>query len=141
MPWPEVRRVSKEIPDVPQFSFKLLSYLFLLAVVVQFFLAGYGMTELGNEGWDAHRSFGYAALHLIPLLMFGAAIWAKMGKTTIVMVGVLFVLIVIQPFLAREDVDGSVIRAMHVVVALFIFMLGFHISQRAGPLRMPRREA
>ena len=125
--------------NVPQMSFRLLSYLFLIAVVIQFFLAGIGMMDLGNEGLDAHREFGFIALHLIPLLMFGAAVWAKMGKTTIIMVVVLFVLIVIQPFFANEDLETSWVRALHVVNALLIFMLGYHIAQRSGPLPFPQQ--
>jgi hypothetical protein len=116
-------------------SFRLLSYLFLIGVVIQFFLAGYGMTDLGNEGLDEHRDFGFIVLHIIPLLMFGAAIWAKMGRVTIIMVIVLFILIGIQPFFASEDRDW--VRALHVVNGLLIFTLGYHITQRAGPIRMP----
>lgn len=137
MPWPETRKACKEKPDVPQFSFKLLSYLFLAAVVVQFFLAGLG--TLGGESIDAHRILGMAALLPIGLLMFGAAIWAQMGKVTIGMVFALFVLIVLQIPFSRPELEPEWLRSLHVLNALFIFMLGFHITQRAGPLRMPNR--
>ena len=136
--WPAIRRRKvREKANVPQMSFRLLSYLFLIAVLIQFFLAGYGMTDLGGEGLDEHRDFGFIVLHLIPLLMFGAAIWAKMGRTTIIMVVVLFVLIVIQPFFAAEDMETSWIRALHVMNAVLILMLGYHIAQRSGPMRTP----
>lgn len=121
---------------MPRLSFKVLSYLFLIAVMIEFFLAGLGMAELGGESMRAHRVWGYAVLHIIPVLMFGAAIWAKMPRTTIIMTGVLFILIVAQPFLAREEVDAAWLRAFHVLNALFIFMLGYHLSQRAGPMRL-----
>ncbi len=126
---------------MPQLSFRVLSYLFLLAVMVQFFLAGMGIAELGGESIEAHRMWGYAVLHLIPLLMFGAAIWAKMSKVTIAMVFVLFVLVVIQAGFVGDSVDTSWIRALHVLNALFIFTLGFHIAQRSGPMPMPGRNA
>lgn len=118
-------------------SFRLLSYLFLIAVAIQFFLAGLGV--LGGESIEAHRQWGFAALHLIPLLMFGAAIWAKMGKATIGMTFVLFVLVFLQPLFADEGLDPEWLRSLHVLNALFIFVLGYHISQRAGPLPMPGR--
>ena len=124
---------------MPQMSFRLLSYLFLIAVVIQFFLAGMGTAELGGESIEAHRAWGYAALHLIPLLMFGAAIWAKMGRVTIGMVFALFVLVFIQPILVGDDVTTSWIRALHVLNALFTLMLGYHIAQRSGPMPMPSR--
>jgi hypothetical protein len=121
-------------------SFRLLSYLFLIAVMIQFFLAGYGIMELCNEGLDAHRDWGFAVLHLIPLLMFGAAIWAKMGRVTIGMVVVLFLLVLIQPFFVDSGTNEAWLRALHVVNALLIFMLGYHLTQRAGPMRMPAVE-
>ena len=125
---------------MPQLSFRVLSYLFLLAVMVQFFLAGMGIAKLGGESIEAHKVWGYAVLHLIPLLMFGTAIWAKMGRATIAMVFVLFVLVFIQPAFISDSVHTSWIRALHALNALFIFTLGFHIAQRSG-LPMPHREA
>jgi hypothetical protein len=118
-------------------SFRLLSYLFLIAVVIQFFLAGLGV--MGGESIEAHRAWGFAALHLIPILMFGAAIWAKMGKVTIGMTFILFALVFIQPLFSDEGLDPQWLRSLHVLNALFIFMLGYHITQRAGPVRMPTR--
>jgi hypothetical protein len=70
--------------------------------------------------------------------MFGAAIWAKMGRLTIGMVGLLFLLVLIQPFFVDDGTDVAWLRALHVVNALLIFMLGYHLTQRAGPIRMPR---
>ena len=120
-------------------SFRLLSYLFVIAVVIQFFLAGLGV--MGGESIEAHREWGFIVLHLIPVLMFGTAIWAKMGKVTIVMVLVLFLLVFIQPLFADEGLKPMWLRSLHVVNALLIFMLGYHIAQRSGPPPMPRRNA
>ena len=116
-----------------QVSFRLLSYLFLIAVVIQFFLAGLG--TLGGESIDAHRDWGFIVMHLLPLLMFGAAIWASMGKITITMVVLLFVLVLIQTFFADEGLDPMWIRSLHVLNGLAIFVLAHHIAQRSGPLR------
>lgn len=116
-----------------QVSFRLLSYLFLIAVVIQFFLAGLG--TLGGESIDAHRDWGFIVMHLLPLLMFGAAIWASMGKITITMVVLLFVLVLIQTFFADEGLDPMWIRSLHVLNGLAIFVLAHRIAQRSGPLR------
>ena len=122
---------------MPQLSFRLLSYLFLLAVALQFFFAGLGV--MGGESFDMHETWGFTVLHLIPLLMFGAAIWAKMGRVTIMMVVVLFILVVVQSFFASESLDPEWLRSLHVLNALIIFVLGYHIAQRSGPVPLPAR--
>ncbi len=115
----------------PRMLFRLLSYLFLLAVAVQFFLAGYGLPQFGGHSIEAHRQWGYVVMHLIPLLMFGAAIWAKMGKQIIGMVLVLFILVVLQSLWASESLKPHWLRSFHVFDALLIAFLGYHIAQRA----------
>ncbi len=124
---------------MPQMTFRLLSYLFLLAVAIQFFLAGLGV--LGGESLEAHRQWGFIVMHLIPLLMFGVAIWGKMGKVTIMMVVTLFVLVALQPAFASESLSPMWLRSLHVLNALFIFALGFHITQRAGGMHTRNQEA
>jgi hypothetical protein len=56
-----------------------LAWLFVLAVAIQFLLAGLGV--LGGESLEAHRQWGFLALHLIPILMLIAAIVGRMGRT------------------------------------------------------------
>lgn len=91
---------------------------------------------------DPHTEMGFAPLHLIPILMFVAALVGKMGKTLIGMTVLLFVLVFIQPIFADEEMDPQWIRSLHVLNALFIFMLGYHIAQRVGmPLRSPATPA
>jgi hypothetical protein len=111
-------------------SFRLLSYLFLVAVAIQFFLAGLGV--LGGHSIEAHREWGFIVMHLIPLAMFGTAIWGKLGKVTIAMVVVLFVLVFLQALWASEDLDPKWLRSFHVFDALLIAFLGYHISQRSA---------
>jgi hypothetical protein len=68
-----------------------LAWLFVLAVAIQFLLAGLGV--LGGESLEAHRLWGYFALHLIPILMLIAAIVGRMGRTVIGATVALFVLV------------------------------------------------
>ena len=115
-------------------AFQWLSWLFVLAVALQFLFAG--LFVLGGESMDPHVEMGFTVLHLIPILMFVAALIGRMGRVTIGMTFVLFVLVFIQPIFADEELDPQWIRSLHVLNALFIFMLGYHIAQRAGmPLR------
>ena len=51
--------------------FLVLAWSFVLAVAIQFLLAGLGI--LGGESLEPHRQWGFVALHLIPVLMLIAA--------------------------------------------------------------------
>ncbi len=110
--------------------FRLLSYLFLLAVAVQFFLAGYGLSEFGGHSIDPHRGFA-GALILIVFLMFGVAMWGKMGGRILGMVVVLFVLLLLQYLWASDSLKPHWLRSFHVFDALLIAFLGYHIAQAA----------
>jgi hypothetical protein len=63
--------------DVARKVFVGLAWLFVLAVAIQFLLAGLGV--LGGESLEAHRQWGFIVLHLIPILMFIAAASAAWG--------------------------------------------------------------
>ena len=115
--------------DAARKSFVVLAWLFVLAVVIQFLLAGLGV--LGGESIEAHRVWGFSALHLIPILMLIAAIVARMGRTVIVLTVVLFLLVFLMPLLADPELDPRWLRSLHVVNALFIFALAHHLAQRA----------
>jgi hypothetical protein len=75
-----------------------LAWLFVLAVAIQFLLAGLGV--LGGESLEAHRQWGFVVLHLIPILMFIAAIIGRMGRTVISLTVALFLLVLLQPLFA-----------------------------------------
>ena len=62
-------------------SFVVLAWLFVLAVAIQFLLAGLGI--LGGESIEAHRWWGFVVLHPIPILMLVAAIVGRMGRSVI----------------------------------------------------------
>jgi Family of unknown function (DUF6220) len=106
-----------------------LAWLFVLAVAIQFLLAGLGV--LGGESLEAHRQWGFVVLHLIPILMFIAAIIGRMGRTVISLTVALFLLVFLQPLFADPEIDPVWLRSLHVLNALFIFALGQYLAQRA----------
>ena len=115
--------------------YQALAWLFVIAVVIQFFLAGLGV--LGGESITAHEDWGFIVLHLIPLIMLILAVVGRMGRAVIGMTVLMFVLVFIQPIFSDEEMDPQWIRALHVLNGLFIFILGYHIAQRVGmPWRM-----
>jgi hypothetical protein len=104
------------------------AWLFVLAVAIQFLLAGLGI--LGGESMEAHRQWGFIVLHLIPILMLIAAIVGRMGRNVLALTGVLFLLVFVQPLFADAQLDPRWLRSLHVLNALIIFTLGYHLAQR-----------
>jgi hypothetical protein len=118
--------------DVARKLFVGLAWLFVLAVAIQFLLAGLGI--LGGESMEPHRAWGFFALHIIPILMFVAAIVGRMGRRTLGLTAGLFLLVFLQALFAAPELDPRWLRSLHVLNALFIFTLGFHLAQRSRNL-------
>ena len=115
--------------DVARKSFVGLAWLFVLAVAIEFLLAGLGI--LGGESMDLHRAWGFPVLHIIPILMFVAAIVGRMGRRIIGLTVGLFLLVFLQPLFAAPELDPRWLQSLHVLNALFIFTLGLHLAQRS----------
>jgi hypothetical protein len=114
--------------DVARKLFVGLAWLFVLAVAIQFLLAG--LSVLGGESIEPHRQWGFIVLHLIPILMLIAAIVGRMGRTVIALTVALFLLVFVQPLFADAQLQPQWLRSLHVLNALFIFALGHHLAQR-----------
>jgi len=113
--------------------FVIVAWLFVGAVLYQVFLAGIGLFAPGVDRFSAHRGFGWM-LHLAPLLvlLFGWA--AHPGRTTMWLIGGLFVLVLFQPYLPSARVDSPWLAALHPVNAVLIFWFGVTIALRATAL-------
>jgi uncharacterized protein DUF6220 len=109
-------------------TFVALAWLFLVAVAIQFLLAGLGV--LGGGSMEPHRVWGFLVLHLIPILMLIAAIVGRMGRNVIVLTVTLFLLVFLQPLFADPELDPPWLRSLHVLNALFIFSLAYVLAQR-----------
>jgi Family of unknown function (DUF6220) len=114
--------------DVARRLFVGLAWLFVLAVGIQFLLAG--LSVLGGESIEPHRLWGFFVLHLIPISMFIAGIVGRMGRTMVALTVVLFLLVFVQPLFADAQIQPQWLRSLHVLNALFIFALGYHLAQR-----------
>jgi Family of unknown function (DUF6220) len=118
--------------NVARKAFVVLAWLFVLAVAIQFLLAGLGV--LGGESIEAHRQWGFIVLHLLPILMLIGAIVGRLGRTVIALTVLLFLLVFLQPLFASPELDPQWLRSLHVLNALFIFALGYRLAQRGqGP--------
>jgi hypothetical protein len=107
-----------------------LLWLYLIGVLVQFFLAGLGMPELGGEGMDAHEGFGYSALHLTPILFLIIAFFAKVSKRMLILMVVFAVIAFVQPIWASEF-SGEFLASMHILGAAVILMMAHMLATMA----------
>jgi hypothetical membrane protein len=116
------------VKRVGEVSYVVLAWLFLAAVITQFFLAGLGV--FGAKSFEPHKDFA-GVFHLIALLLLLLAIFVRRNRTDIILTVVLFVIVTVQFSLpdARDDAPG--VAALHVVNALFIWMVGYHLAMRA----------
>jgi hypothetical protein len=105
----------------------VLAVLFTIGIVVQFFLAGLGL--LGGEDMTAHADFGWAALHLFPILMFVFALLARLPRMFLIMNFVLAVVVFVQPLWVTEF-RGEFLGAMHILGALVIFGISRELAER-----------
>jgi hypothetical membrane protein len=109
-------------------TYLMLAWLFLAAVITQFFLAGLG--TFGAKTFEPHKDFA-GVFHLLALLLLLLAIFVRRNRTDIILAVLLFVIVTVQFSLpeAREDAPG--VAALHVVNALFIWIVGYHLAMRA----------
>lgn len=117
-----------------------LAWLYVLGVVIQFFLAGLGLPELGGEGMSAHNDFGYSALHLTPIIFIILAFVAKAPRSVIGLTFVFAIVAFVQPIWTSEF-DGEFIAAFHVIGALVIFVLAHTLAKQATQLLRAPAEA
>jgi hypothetical protein len=113
-------------------AYRGLIILTLALIAVQFFLAGIGV--FGDEGktsddFDPHRILGNVLL-LISLIMLILAAVGKLGRPLLPMTGGLFVLMFIQGILAGVGEDTQIVGAFHVLNALLIVGLVYHLFER-----------
>lgn len=113
---------------VGQATYLVLAWVFLAAVITQFFLAGLG--TFGAKTFEPHKDFA-GVFHLLALLLLLLAIFVRRNRTDIILAVILFVIVTVQFSLpeAREDAPG--VAALHVLNALFIWIVGYHLAMRS----------
>jgi hypothetical membrane protein len=104
-----------------------LAALFVLAVIVQVFLAGLGI--FGAKTFSPHKDFGWI-LHTATIVIFLLSIAGPRTRRDIGMGFGLFVLTTIQVSLVGESIreDAPGVAALHPVLALFVLGLAALIA-------------
>jgi hypothetical protein len=110
---------------------------FVAAIVVQVFLAGLAIPQLGGNGnFSTHQGFGYA-IGLVALALVIAAAAARAGQRRILQSLGLLGLYVVQTILPNLDPGLSVAAALHPVGALVLFGLGVWYARTVWRERTP----
>lgn len=105
------------------------AWLFVAAIVVQVFLAGAAITQLGGSGdFSTHRDFGYTEVGIAVLLVVVTAVIARAGRRAILISLGLMALYIVQTIL--PNVTG-VVAMLHPVNALVLFALAVWYARRA----------
>jgi len=100
-----------------------MAAVFTTSLVVQVFLAGLAIPQLGGDGsFATHRDFGYL-IGLITLLVLVTAVIARMGRRRIAQSAGFLVLYVVQSSLPYMDPGLPAAAALHPVNALVMFVL------------------
>jgi hypothetical protein len=105
--------------------------LFVVAIIVQVFLAGAALANLGGSGnFATHIEFGYTGIGISALAVLLTAVAARRPRREIGFVLSLVGLYVVQTILPNFRESASWVAALHPVNALFLFALAAWYARR-----------
>jgi hypothetical protein len=105
---------------------------FVAAIVVQVFLAGAAIADLGGSGdFGTHIEFGYTWVGLAALAVLVTALLARRPRRDVGITAGLIGLYIVQTALPSAKVSLPAIAALHPVNALLLFALAAWYARRA----------
>lgn len=108
------------------------AWLLAASVVVQAFLAGSALINLGGNGdFSAHVDFGYTVIGLITLAVLITALVARLDRRQVGLSFALLVLYVVQTALPNFKADVPSLAALHPANAMLLFVLAILVARRA----------
>lgn len=113
-----------------------IAWLFVVAVLVQVFLAGLAIFGV-TEGFALHVEFGYTTIGLLTLAVLLTAVAGGLPRREIGLSLLLLVLYVVQTALPSARASAPIIAALHPVNAIALFALGTIIARRGPALCGP----
>jgi hypothetical protein len=115
----------------------IAAIVFIVAIVVQVFLAGLAIANLGGSGnFSTHIEFGYTWMGLAALALLVTAFLARRPRRDVGIVLAILVLYVIQTLLPGFRSSSAVIAALHPVNALLLFALAAWYARRVWQASM-----
>ena len=108
------------------------AWLFLASIVVQVFLAGAAIRQLGgSDSFASHVEFGYTWVGLAALALVVTAIVARIGRRSILITLGLMALYIVQTLLPAARASIPALAALHPVNAMVLFGLAIWYAWRA----------
>jgi hypothetical protein len=102
----------------------IVAVVFVVAILVQVFLAGAALLQLGGNGdFRTHADFGYTEVGLAALAVVVTAVLAKVGRRRILLSVALLVLYIVQTLLPVARSSMPAVAALHPVNAMLLFAL------------------
>jgi hypothetical protein len=110
------------------------AWLFVLAIIVQAYLAGQGLPQLGGtSGFEAHIGFGYS-IGIVVLVILIAALVGRAPRGQVGLSVALMVLYVVQTSLPFAKAGSPAIAALHPANAMLLLILAIYVALRARRL-------
>jgi hypothetical protein len=121
----------------------IAAVVFVAAIVVQVFLAGLAIANLGGSGdFSTHVEFGYTWVGLAALALLVTAIVARPGRRDVAISAGILVLYIVQTLLPQARASIPAIAAVHPLNAMVLFALATwyarHAWQRASAAALAR---
>ena len=102
----------------------IVAAVFVAAIVVQVFLAGAALLQLGGNGdFRSHMDFGYTWVGFASLAVLVTAAVAKVGRRRIGISALMLVLYIVQTLLPIAKTSMPAIAALHPVNAMLLFAI------------------
>jgi hypothetical protein len=112
------------------------AWLFVGTIVVQVFLAGAAIANLGGSGsFVDHTEFGYSAVGIAALAVLLTAVASRMPRRDAGVAFALLVLYVVQTALPQFRASIPTVAALHPVNAMLLFGLSAWYARRAWRAR------
>ena len=109
-----------------------LAWIFSGGVLIQGYLAGAAMAQLGGSGdFAAHISVGYSLMGLLALAVLVSALIGRVPRGQVGLSLVLFVLYIVQTILPTARTSNPALAALHPANAMLLLVLAGVIGWRA----------
>jgi hypothetical protein len=116
----------------------LAVWLFVAGVLVQGYLAGQALAQLGGSGdFEAHITFGYTVMGLLALALLVTALIGRIPRQQVGLSVALLVLYVVQTGLPSARDSSPAIAALHPLNAMVMLVIGCVAGWRAWRLVSP----
>ena len=111
---------------------------FVVAIIVQVFLAGAAIANLGGSGnFSTHIEFGYTWIGLAALVLLVTVFVARRPRRDVGIVVAIILLYVVQTILPSFRSSSPVIAALHPVNALALFAVAAWYARHLWLVAMP----